>query len=171
GSASHFVMGILGLSETAFAWMFLPLIGGLLMGSAAGGALSAKLAPNVLVRVGYGVMGAGAALNVGYNVLFEAEVPWAVLPLFVYTFGMAMANPGLMVQAFSVLPDKKGLASSLQSFVQMMLFAVICGAGAPLVYQTGLSLAWGLVACLVLSIACWGWAQRAARHPTQDATH
>jgi MFS family permease len=36
GSASNFVMVILGLPETAFAWMFIPLVGGMVIGSAWG---------------------------------------------------------------------------------------------------------------------------------------
>ena len=85
GAAANFVMEILGLPETAFAWMFIPLIGGMVIGSAWGGKRASRQAPARLMWIGYAVMGLAAVLNVGYNALFPAMVPWAVLPLFVYT--------------------------------------------------------------------------------------
>src|SRR5471032_1203393 len=42
GSAAYFVMSILHLPETAFAWMFVPLISGLVVGSALSGKFANK---------------------------------------------------------------------------------------------------------------------------------
>jgi DHA1 family bicyclomycin/chloramphenicol resistance-like MFS transporter len=84
GSAASFVVGILHLPETGFGWMFIPLIGGMVCGSAAAGRLAARMPQARQIRVGYGVMGAAALVNVLYNALSAAALPWAVLPLFFY---------------------------------------------------------------------------------------
>ena len=42
GSAANFVMEILHLPETAFGWMFIPLISGMVIGSAWGGKVAAQ---------------------------------------------------------------------------------------------------------------------------------
>ena len=44
-----------------------------------------------MMWLGFAIMGAAAALSVAYNSVFVAAIPWAVLPLAIYTFGLAVA--------------------------------------------------------------------------------
>lgn len=155
GSAAHFVMDILHKPETAFAWMFIPLIGGMVVGSALGGRVAARSTQARTIGMGFALMGASAVWSVAYNVVFVAAVPWAVLPLALYTFGLAIAMPAIQQAALSLFPANRGLASSLQSFVQMMAFALVSGFVAPLLFDSALHLAEGLAACLVISFGCW----------------
>ncbi|TFW18767.1 Bcr/CflA family efflux MFS transporter [Massilia arenosa] len=155
GSAAHFVMDILHKPETAFAWMFIPLIGGMVGGSAVAGKRAAHMSPVRMIGIGFAIMIVGSMAGVGYNALFVAEVPWAVLPLGVYTFGLAMAMPAIQQQALSLFPDNRGLAASMQSFIQMMSFALVSGLVAPLLFDSALKLAAGLAACVGLSFVCW----------------
>ncbi|MDB5919512.1 MAG: uncharacterized protein JWR40_3746 [Massilia sp.] len=155
GSAANFVMEILHLPETAFAWMFIPLIGGMVLGSAWGGKFSARIAPKRMKWIGFGIMALGAGLGVGYNALFVAQVPWAVLPLAVFTFGLAVAMPAIQLSAFALFPDNRGLSSSMLSFVQMICFAIVSGLVAPLLFGSALKLACGMLGGLVLSFICW----------------
>jgi DHA1 family bicyclomycin/chloramphenicol resistance-like MFS transporter len=155
GSAANFVMEILHLPETAFAWMFIPLISGMVVGSAWGGKRTAKWSPARMKCTGYGLMALGAVVNVGYNALFVAEVPWAVLPLFIYTFGLAVAMPAIQVGALALFPDNRGLASSMLSFIQMMSFALVSGLVAPLLFDSAFKLACGVGVGLVLSFCAW----------------
>jgi DHA1 family bicyclomycin/chloramphenicol resistance-like MFS transporter len=160
GSAANFVMEILGLPETAFAWMFIPLIGGMVVGSAWGGKRVSKTAPDTMLAIGFGAMALSCALNVGYTALFEAAVPWAVLPLFVYTFGLAVAMPAIQVRALGLFPDNRGLASSMLSFIQMMSFALVSGLVAPLLFDSAFKLACGVTAGLLASFAASSAARR-----------
>ncbi|MBQ5940845.1 multidrug effflux MFS transporter [Massilia sp. AB1] len=162
GSAANFVMEILGLPETAFAWMFIPLIGGMVIGSAWGGKRASWLPPARLMWIGYAVMGLAAVLNVGYNALFPAAVPWAVLPLFVYTFGLAVAMPAIQLTAMGLFPDNRGLAASMVGFIQMMSFALVSGLVAPLLFESAFKLALGVAVGLVLSFIAWRASVRAA---------
>jgi DHA1 family bicyclomycin/chloramphenicol resistance-like MFS transporter len=155
GSASNFVMVILGLPETAFAWMFIPLVGGMVVGSAWGGKRAHKSTPTRMMWLGFGVMALGAAFNVGYNALFTAAVPWAVLPLFIYTFGLSVAMPAIQITALGLFPDNRGLASSMIGFIQMMSFALVSGLVAPLLFHSALHLALGVAAGLALSFGAW----------------
>jgi len=155
GSAANFVMEILGLPETAFAWLFIPLISGMVIGSAWGGKRAAKIAPAQMRRIGYGLMALACVLNVGYTALVadRVEVPWAVLPLMLYTFGLAVAMPAIQVGALGLFPDNRGLAASMLAFIQMMSFALVSGLVAPLLFGSAFKIACGVTVGLVASFA------------------
>jgi DHA1 family bicyclomycin/chloramphenicol resistance-like MFS transporter len=155
GSAANFVMEILHLPETAFGWMFIPLISGMVIGSAWGGKVAAKISPKRMKWIGFAIMAAGALTGVVYNLLFVAQVPWAVLPLMIFTFGLAVAIPAIQLSAFALFPDNRGLSSSMLSFIQMISFAIVSGLVAPLLFGSALKLASGMLGGLVLSFVCW----------------
>lgn len=155
GSAANFVMQILHLPETAFGWMFIPLISGMVIGSAWAGKRAATVAPVRMKWLGFGVMALACVLNVGYTALVTPAIPWAVLPLMVYTFGLAVAMPAIQVGTLALFPDNRGLASSMLSFIQMMSFALVSGLVAPLLFDSAFKLACGVTVGLALSFACW----------------
>jgi DHA1 family bicyclomycin/chloramphenicol resistance-like MFS transporter len=156
GSAANFVMEILHLPETAFGWMFIPLISGMVLGSAWGGKYAARIAPKRMKWLGFAIMALGAGSGVVYNALFVAQVPWAVLPLMVFTFGLAVAMPAIQMSAFALFPDNRGLSSSMLSFIQMMSFAIVSGLVAPLLFGSAFKLACGVAVGLAASfVACW----------------
>ncbi|GAB3411658.1 multidrug effflux MFS transporter [Massilia agilis] len=155
GSAANFVMDILHLPETAFAWLFIPLIGGSVIGSAWGGKRAGRHTPERMKWIGYGAMALACMLNVGYTALFAAAIPWAVLPLALFTFGLAVAAPALQVMALGLFPHHRGLASSMLSFIQMMSFALVSGLVAPLLFDSAFKLACGVTVGLVLSFVSW----------------
>jgi DHA1 family bicyclomycin/chloramphenicol resistance-like MFS transporter len=159
GSAAYFIISILHLPETAFAWLFIPLVGGMVVGSA----LSAKLAHRYtrpqLVWVAYVLMAISAAANVAYNYYFAAAVPWAVLPLFLYSAAMSIAMAPITLMALSHFPNNSGLASSMQSFIQMLLFALVSGLVAPLLFDSAFKLACGVAGGLAFSFIAWLLAQ------------
>jgi DHA1 family bicyclomycin/chloramphenicol resistance-like MFS transporter len=159
GSAAYFVMNILHLPETAFAWMFVPLISGMVIGSALSGKFAHRFSRQKQVWLGFVVMIGAGVINVAYNTAFVAAVPWAVLPLFIYSFGLALAMTPATLIALEYFPNNSGLASSMQSFIQMLLFALVSGLVAPLLFDSALHLAWGVLASLLVSLAAWAMAQ------------
>jgi DHA1 family bicyclomycin/chloramphenicol resistance-like MFS transporter len=160
GSAAYFIMNILHLPETAFAWLFIPLISGHVLGAMLSGKLAHRMSRSALLRLSYGMMTVAVLVNVGYNWFFTAEVPWAVLPLFLYSFSLAIAMPPLTMAAMEMFPNNSGLAASMQSFIQMLLFALVSGLVAPLLFDSALHLALGVLVLLVLS-----WGAYALAHP------
>jgi DHA1 family bicyclomycin/chloramphenicol resistance-like MFS transporter len=165
GSAAYFIISILHLPETAFAWLFIPLVSGMVIGSALSARLAQRYSRVQLVWAAYLLMALSAGLNVGYNYFFAAAVPWAVLPLFLYSLSMSIAMAPLTLLALSHFPHNSGLASSLQSFIQMLLFAMVSGLVAPLLFDSALKLACGVLAGLVLSFVAWIWSQ-SGRQPS-----
>jgi DHA1 family bicyclomycin/chloramphenicol resistance-like MFS transporter len=155
GSAANFVMEILHLPETAFAWLFIPLIGGSVIGSAWSGKRTSRYTPARMKWIGFGCMALACVLNVGYTALFVPQIPWAVLPLAVFTFGLAVAAPALQVGALGLFPHHRGLAASMLSFIQMMTFALVSGLVAPLLFGSAFKLACGVTVGLVLSFCSW----------------
>lgn len=155
GSAANFVMHILHLPETAFAWMFIPLVGGLVLGSAVSARLAMQFGPMRFILAGYFVMFAASIASVAYNYVLVADVPWAVLPLAAYAFGMALATPAITVMTLSLFPKNSGLVSSLQSSIQMLVFALVSGLVAPLLFDSALKLACGMLGGVTLSLLFW----------------
>jgi len=159
GSAAGFIIDLLHLPETAFGWLFIPLVAGMVLGSALSARIAPKRPPAQLIQAGYALMLLAAAANVAYNAACAPALPWAVLPLFGYSFALALAMPALTLATLGHFPRHRGLAASMQSFIQMALFALVSGLVAPLLFDSALKLACGMLAGLLLSLACW----RAAR--------
>ncbi len=169
-SAANFVLQVLHLPETAFAWLFVPMIGGMVLGSATGARLAHRVAQPRMIRIGLALMTGGALLNVAYNAAFAAAVPWVVLPLFCFTFGLSLALPAMSMLTQGLFPAMRGLAASLQSFVQMLIFALVSGLLAPLLFGSAFRLALGMAAGVVLSAAFWFAAERRPPHPERRVT-
>ncbi len=154
-SAASFVMRILGLPETAFAWLFVPMIGGMVLGSALGARLARRAQPAAVFRLGFSCMAIAVAANLAYNNFLAAAAPWAVLPIMLYTFGVGLTMPGMTVKALDVFPTMRGLAASLVTFVQMLVFSLVSGVIAPMVYDSAMKLAAGLATFFLLTLICW----------------
>ncbi|HWH72432.1 MAG TPA: hypothetical protein VNT26_23930 [Candidatus Sulfotelmatobacter sp.] len=56
----------------------------------------------------------------------------------------ALVAPVVTIQSRDLFPQRKGLASSLQGFAQILVFALISSLGARLVYRSGPKHATGL---------------------------
>jgi DHA1 family bicyclomycin/chloramphenicol resistance-like MFS transporter len=153
-AAPHFVPAVLQLPATAYGWLFIPLVSGMVTGAVIAGRLAHCREPARLIKAGYLIMVAAALLNLASILLLPVRLPWAVVPLFVYTLGSALASPSLMVLTLNVFPEMRGLAASLQAFVQMLLFAAVAGLVAPFIGASALDLALFAVLCLCASGAC-----------------
>ena len=103
-SAPVFLMRHLGVSETGFLWLFGPAMSGLMSGAWFSGRLAGKLSLRQTVLRGYLVMGTAALANLALNLWLPPALPWSVMPIFVYTFGMSLAMPCLTLLALDPLP-------------------------------------------------------------------
>lgn len=109
----------------------------------------------------------GAAFNLVYTALFTPQVPWAVLPLALYTLGVALQAPIVTLYALDLFPHNRGLAASLQGFLQTMLFAGISSLVVPLVLGSGFRYALAMAA--MLSFNYLGWRYFHASAPVRPA--
>ncbi len=155
GSAPAFVFNILHLKATEFGWLFIPLIGGMTLGSLVAGRLSHRVPGRTLIQTGFLIMLLAALANVLYCRLAPIRVPWAVLPIAFGTFGSALASPAMAMRSLALLPHVRGLASSLLSFVFLILFSVGSGVLGPLLFGSALHLALGAAAGTALGALVW----------------
>lgn len=166
-SAPVFVIQHLKLGESQFAWLFAPAISGVILGAFLSGKLAGRVSPTTTVKYAYGLLFGAAAINLAYNLSFTPALPWAVLPIALYSTGMALAMPSITLLALDVFPLNRGLVSSLQGFVQTTLNAVVAGAISPLVsFSTGY-LAIGMLTFLLLGRLAWVAYLRSAALPPE----
>lgn len=171
GAASPFVMHILGRSENGFAWLFFPLIAGLVAGSGLSARLASGRDPKRATRVAYGLLLGASGSAMLYYGLFNVSVPWAVLPIFLYAAGVGAVTPGPTLAAMDIFSGQRGLASSLLAFLQMFLFSLVSGLVAPLLQDSGFSLACGMAGFVLSSGLCWLAGQRIPlAQAAEDAT-
>lgn len=143
-SAPVFLMKHLGLAETQFAWLFIPAVAGLTFGSMLSGRLAGRWSARRTIHAGFAIMLVAALANIAQAALMPPGLPWSVLPVALYNCGMALAMPSLTLLALDLFPDRRGLASSCQSFVQVGTNALTAGLVAPLMWGSPLSLAFAM---------------------------
>ena len=162
-AAPDFVLGILGLSVTDFGWLFLPLIGGMVIGSFLAGWMSHRLKTPLIISISFTIMLLSALANVIVALCFEPQLPWVVIPLMAYSLGSAIGTPAMSMISLEMFPRLRGMAASLQTFAFMMLFAIISGLIVPRLFGSPLKLAVGTALGVILCILCWIAASRAAK--------
>ena len=143
-SSPVFLIEHLHLSPQAFAWLFIPAVAGLMLGSVINGRLAGRLSPRRTIACGYVIMMLAAAGNVGMNYCMAATLPWAIVPVFVYVIGMAMTLPCLQLLAMDLFPARHGMASSCQATLQSLVNALVAGVVAPWLWGSTLTLALGM---------------------------
>ncbi|MDR0781736.1 MAG: MFS transporter [Pseudomonadales bacterium] len=164
GAAPVYMTNILHQSDTDYAWLFTPLALGLMLGSAAASRYAGHIAPERLIRIGFAIAIVAALASIGYTAAFTPAVPWATLPLFLYSAGIATALPGMLVLLLSRFPDIRALAALMQGFGQLMLFALISGLLAPLVSHSAHALAWTHLGLMIAAVLAWEAGLRRDHH-------
>jgi len=140
-SAPVFLMRHLQLHETQFYWLFIPLPTGTLLGAALSSRLAGRVTAKRTVLLGYAGMMFAVLINLGFHSTRDAQLPWSVVPLFVYTIGMSLAMPSLVLFGLDIFPAQKGLAASCQAFLMTGINALTAGLFSPLANTSPLRLA------------------------------
>ncbi|MCD9033832.1 multidrug effflux MFS transporter [Luteimonas sp. Y-2-2-4F] len=163
-SAPAFVMDILGLGERGFGWFFVPTIGGMMLGAWLSGRAAGRISGTRLVDIGFACSGVAIAANVAYNLaVAQPQLPWAVLPMMLNAFGIALVFPIVTLAILDMYPRQRGSASSLQAFTGLVLNALVAGVLSPLVSGVALHLALAAGAFLLIGWALWRWELRRDR--------
>jgi DHA1 family bicyclomycin/chloramphenicol resistance-like MFS transporter len=154
-SAPAFLIDLLGLTTLGFAWLFVPMIAGVMVGATASGRLAGRVSPLRTIRIGYAIMFSGVALNLALCWLVAPGVPWSVLPIFVFTCGSSLVTPSITIILLDLFPTIRGMASSLQGFVQFAVSGVTAGTIAPFVAVSVKTLALGMAGFTVTAFSVW----------------
>ena len=101
------------------------------------------------------------ARSTGWSIAFVAPgVPWHVLPIMVFTFGSSLMMPSITLLLLDLFPTMRGLASSLQGFVQFAFSGFVAGTIAPLLARSLVGLGSGMALFSAASFGAWCWYRR-----------
>ncbi len=161
-SAPAVIYDLLGMSEKDFAWLFVPGISGVMFGAFLSGRLAGHLSPRRTVFVGYLIMCGAVVFNICYSLFFPPALPWTVLPVMIYTIGMALAMPSVSLIALDLFPQLRGMTSSLQGFAHSLFAGLTAGVVSPLLSGSALLLACGMGGMALLGGLAWALYLRVA---------
>jgi DHA1 family bicyclomycin/chloramphenicol resistance-like MFS transporter len=108
--------------------------------------------------------------NVIYAAVFYHPDPfplWPVLPLAAFSFGAALCSPAMSMITLEMFPKYRGLAASLQTFLFMMLFALVSGLVVPHLSDGPLPFAVSLLVGALLCVMFWAVAAGAPVRPVE----
>jgi DHA1 family bicyclomycin/chloramphenicol resistance-like MFS transporter len=154
-SAPAFLGELLQLAPTQFFWFFVVNIAGIMGGAWASGRLAGRIEPHRQARRGYAIMVAISLANVAANALFAAHAAWALLPIALYSFGWALMTPVVRLMLLDVVPERRGLASSLQAVIGSVANGIVAGLLSPLVMHSALALAVASLGLMSVGLAAW----------------
>ncbi len=147
----------LGYGAQDFWRLFLPLVAGLMSGSYMSGRMAGHYSHEQAVVAGFVIMTVAAVVNFALSLSVPASGVTVIAPLAVYACGVALAMPNLSLLAFELFPKNRGLASALQSFVQMAVGALVAGLLVPMLAG---HLAWfaaGMLIVNMMGLMFWSW--------------
>ncbi|HEY9148229.1 MAG TPA: multidrug effflux MFS transporter [Gammaproteobacteria bacterium] len=162
------IYDFLGLGVHDFWLLFVPAVGAIMLGSQLSGRLAGRLSPKRTVSLGFTLMLLAALLNVAQGVLLAPTPFTVVAPLTLYMLGMALTMPNLNLMALDCFPNNRGMASAVQSFVQMSFTALIVGAVVPLVSATLAGMTLTMLGLNLAGYLLWQWLKH--QHGACDST-
>ena len=159
-SAPVFLGEHLGLAPTQFFWFFVLSISGIMAGAWVSGRLAGKIAPKRQIKYGFAIMLLIALINLAANILFKAEASWALIPISIFSFGWAMMVPVVTLLVLDLHPMRRGMASSLQSFIGSTANGLVAGLIAPLVMHSTVAMAAVSLAMMCVGLVAWIYVRR-----------
>jgi DHA1 family bicyclomycin/chloramphenicol resistance-like MFS transporter len=152
-SAPAIVIHHLGRAATDVWIVFIPITAGLVSGFVRFPKLARRLSGAALLGRAYRILAVAVALNLALCGLLPAG-PLQVLPLFVFSYGMALALPILIDRALAPVHEHAGVAASCQTFMQFAVMAVGAGVLAPLLWDSLFLLALGTGTLTAIGAGC-----------------
>lgn len=154
-SAPIFVLQYLDLTESQLGWLFIPAMAGSMLGSFLSGRAASRLPRSKTVAYAYVIMFAAGLLNLAQAHLFTPAVPWAILPLMIFTTGMGLAMPSITLATLDLFPRMRGMAGSVQGFLQTLIMTLVSSFAPPAIGHSGLLMAAAMT--LFGAIGSMGW--------------
>ena len=154
-SAPAFLGEHLALAPTQFFWFFVLTISGIMAGAWVSGRMAGKLAPKQQIKYGFSIMLLIALLNLAANLLFKADVAWALFPIAIFSFGWAMMVPVVTLLVLDLHPGRRGMASSLQAFIGSSANGLVAGVIAPLVMHSTVAMAAASLTMMCVGLIAW----------------
>ena len=148
------VFDLLGGGVHDFAWLFVPMVAGMALGSATVNRLGHRHLPVHLIRAGLVLAAMAWALEAAMAWL--APAPFTLVPpLVLYAYGLALTLPGMGILAMDYFPENRGLATAFGDFLRMLTNAAVASLVVPQLTAQAWQFALAQGAFLALGLALW----------------
>ena len=154
-SAPAFLGEHLQLAPTQFFWFFVLTISGIMGGAWLSGRLAGRIAPKRQIRHGFLIMFTVGIANVALNFLIPPHPAWALLPIAIFAFGWALMVPVVTLLVLDLVPERRGMASSLQAFVGSTANGIVAGVISPMVMHSTQGLALASLSMMGIGLVAW----------------
>jgi DHA1 family bicyclomycin/chloramphenicol resistance-like MFS transporter len=154
------IYDFLGLGADDFAWLFLPLVAGLILGASISNHLTHLWSAEKTITAGFFIMILASSVSIIIAMSSTASIYGVVVPLLLYVTGFALMLPGFTVLALDCLPTHRGTAASMQGFLQMLTGAGVASFAVPLLNGRWLDFVLGQALFLLVAVALWHRLQR-----------
>jgi len=170
-SAPRFIFDFLHLSNSEFYWLFVPAVAGIVTGSGVAMRTSGHFADSAVLRIGFGIMIVACIVNSAMTwALHYPNLPWAVLPLGLEAFGIALNQPLLTLLALERFPRQRGAASSMQAFLALGVNATVSGLISPAASINPFTLSVAAFAINAIGFILWLLTGRAKERSAHQVT-
>jgi MFS transporter, DHA1 family, multidrug resistance protein len=164
GAAPAVIVDHWHLRETQFAWLFAPVIGGFVVGAWISGKLAGRVPGTTQAEIGFVTALLAAALMLALQAfaatpsihLQQVLLAWMAL-------GVQLVSPVLSLRMLDLFPRARGAAASVQSFISILISAMVFGQLAPVLSGSLLRLAVGSFAMALFAFALWRRAPLSSR--------
>jgi len=156
-SAPVFLGEHLQLAPTQFFWFFVMTISGIMGGAWLSGRLAGRIKPHHQIRHGFLIMLVVSLVNVALNLLFKPHAWWALFPIAIFSFGWALMVPVVTLMVLDLVPERRGMASSVQACIGSLANGLVAGLIAPLVMHSTRALALTSLVLMSVGIVAWVW--------------
>ena len=160
GAAPSVVVDHWHLTETEFANLFIPVIGGLISSAFVSGRMAGRFTYAQQSRLGFMLAMSGSAVM---TLLFATvKAPPILIQQFLIAFiafGVQLAGPTLSLRMLDLFPLARGSAASVQSCVSIAISALVFGFIAPILSDSMLYLAIGSFCSALIGFGLWRLSQ------------
>jgi MFS transporter, DHA1 family, multidrug resistance protein len=164
GSAPAVVLDHWHLTETQFASLFVPVIGGLIGSAFISGRMAGRFTYAQQSRLGFQlVLWASGFMTALQAVIAAPPLLLQQVVIAIIAFGAQLASPTLNLRMLDLFPLARGSAASVQSCVSIAISALVFGVISPILSGSMLTLAAGSFVAALLAFVLWNLAQRHLR--------
>ncbi|MDR7330922.1 multidrug effflux MFS transporter [Roseateles asaccharophilus] len=145
----------LQFAPTQFFWFFLCTIGGIMAGAAVSGRLAGKMSSKRQIMRGFRIMVAVSIANIALNLFAPLSAYWALPLIGLFSFGWALMVPVVTLLVLDQVPERRGMASSLQACIGSAANGLVAGLLVPLVMHSTVALAITSGALMLVGLVAW----------------
>ncbi|KQW51566.1 MULTISPECIES: multidrug effflux MFS transporter [unclassified Roseateles] len=138
-----------------FVWFFLCSIGGIMAGAALSGRLAGKMSAQRQIMRGFRIMVAVSVANILLNLFAPLSAWWALPMVGLFAFGWALMVPVVTLLVLDQVPERRGMASSLQACIGSAANGLVAGLLVPLVMHSTVALALASATMMLIGLTAW----------------